>query len=202
MIEIARASRERFGMSICVRKSNKLPNSLFVTTSSSSTTEATSASTAASGTTDTSTASGASVSRSGFFTTFGFLTGFTFGSVSTIFSVSGGSLGSFFGQHSGLGLLRLLLHGFGDNFRRESQIITQFSQTFIVELIIRPQPVEIFFDKTLRLQGLQHHHSVQVGDINFLMLQQGGILLDNDDTLGDEVLVKLSSVFLRDEDHL
>lgn len=84
----------------------------------------------------------------------------------------------------------------GQDSLGDVQLCSQVLETFIGQRVVVPLPRELGLDVTLGGQGLHGLDDPQVLDINLLVLGLVEVLLGNSNTLLEEVLVDLLSVFL------
>ena len=78
----------------------------------------------------------------------------------------------------------------------EIKLLDEVSNTLVGEEIVGPSPVVDLVEASLRFQRFDDHHGVEVGNSNVLMLRHVSVLLDNNNTLSEEVVEDKSSVFL------
>lgn len=99
-----------------------------------------------------------------------------------------------------LGSLVGLLVGGRNNFGREGKVRSEVLDTLIGEVAVVVLPGEGNTDVSLGGKRLHQHKNLQVGrSLNVGVLVGLGVLLDNTDSLLEEVRVDSDAVFLRDE---
>ena len=96
----------------------------------------------------------------------------------------------------------LLLVGGGDDIGGDTEGLDEVVDTGVGHGVVAPLPVENVLEVTSALEGLDDHHNVQVwhgGDL--LMTWKVSVLLDNNDTLSEDVLEGISSVLSGNQNH-
>ena len=78
----------------------------------------------------------------------------------------------------------------------ESEVLDEVLDTGVGEEVVGPSPVVDLVEESSGLEGFNNHHDVEVWELGDLSVNwQVSILLDDDDTLSEEVFEQSSSFF-------
>ena len=126
-----------------------------------------------------------------------------FRSVWPVPSLTSGSVGTSLAVLSDFVLSGLVvLPGVGLDVVGDTQELAEVVLALVVEEVVEVLPVENEFDIVSALERSEEHPEVEIGDTGVLVLLQGEVLLDDDDTLIEQVSVDLSLNQFVDENHM
>ncbi len=95
----------------------------------------------------------------------------------------------------------LLLEGSGNDVSGYTELLNEVLNTLVGDGVVSPLPREDLLEEALRLEGLDDHLNVEVGNSKLLVLGEVGVLLDDNNTLAQQIFVDLSLVLLRYQNH-
>jgi hypothetical protein len=88
----------------------------------------------------------------------------------------------------------------GDDFSRKSKVVSKVFDTFVRQVAVIVLPREGNFDQAPRVQTLHEHENFQVGwSFDVRMRLRTRVLLDDTNSLFEEVAESSNAVFLRNE---